>query len=150
MLRHICFHAARGIDPYENLAVEAALLESVAPDACVLYLWQNRKTVVLGRNQNAWRECKVEALRRDGGCLARRLSGGGAVFQDLGNLNFTFLLPADAFDVAKQQEVILRAVACEGVRAARTGRNDIETGGRKFSGNAFYHADGRKIGRAHV
>lgn len=143
MLRQIRYCLAQGTDPYENLALEAALLESVAPDLCALYLWQNRKTVVLGRNQNAWRECKVEALRRGGGYLARRLSGGGAVFQDLGNLNFTFLLPADAFDVAKQQEVILRAVARWGVRAARTGRNDIEADGRKFSGNAFYHAGGR-------
>lgn len=143
MLRRIRFYNARGTDPYENLAVEAALLESVASDACVLYLWQNRRTVVIGRNQNVWQECKVEALQRDGGCLARRLSGGGAVFQDTGNLNFTFLLPVEAFDLARQQEVVLRAVARWGVRAVRTGRNDIEADGRKFSGNAFYHADGR-------
>ena len=113
-------------------------METVAQDTCILYLWQNRHTVVIGRNQNAWKECKVSALEQDNGYLARRLSGGGAVFHDLGNLNFTFLVPQAHYDVAKQTEVIMKAVSSFGLKVERSGRNDITVDGRKFSGNAYY------------
>lgn len=143
MIRKIGLCYARGFDPYANLALERWLLEHVEEDQCILYLWQNQNTVVIGKNQNPWAECRVAELEADGGKLARRMSGGGAVFHDLGNLNFTFLVPEDAYDLDRQLLVIQRACALAGIPTERSGRNDVLTQGRKFSGNAFYHGQGR-------
>lgn len=124
-------------NPWHNLALEEALFENHSGGA-LLYLWRNSRTVVIGRNQNAWKECRVEALERDGGKLARRSSGGGAVYHDLGNLNFTFILPREEYNLERQLGVILRAVQELGINAHFSGRNDIVgEDGAKFSGNAF-------------
>lgn len=130
-------------DPYLNLATEQHLLETVEGGCCLLYLWQNENTVVIGRNQNPWAECNASLLEEEGGHLARRLSGGGAVFHDLGNLNFTFLVPAEDYDLEKQQRVLLTACQSFGVPAELSGRNDLMADGRKFSGNAFYRSGNR-------
>lgn len=125
-------------DPYKNLALEEYLLHNVSEDECILYLWQNEKTVVIGRNQNPWKECRIKELKEARGKMVRRLSGGGAVYHDLGNLNFTFLITKENYNVDKQLEVIIRAVSNLGINAVKSGRNDITVGGKKFSGNAFY------------
>ncbi len=132
----LCFSDSH--DPYYNLALEAALLESVQKNECILYIWQNQRTVVIGRNQNAWQELKVEQLNEEQGHVARRYSGGGAVFQDLGNLNFTFLVHESVYDVDKQLSVILKALAKLGIHGEKNGRNDLTVENRKFSGNAYY------------
>ncbi|MBR2822592.1 MAG: lipoate--protein ligase [Clostridia bacterium] len=129
--------------PYGNLATEKVLMDRICPGECVLFLWQNRHTVVIGRNQDARTECRVDLLREEGGFLARRLSGGGAVYHDEGNLNFSFLMRREDEDPARQSEVILRAVRSLGIPAERTGRNDLESAGRKFSGHAWYRAADR-------
>jgi len=138
MISRLTLVTAPGTDPYENLAREELLLSLLAPGELVLYLWQNARTVVIGRNQNCFAECRVDLLEREGGRLARRLSGGGAVYHDLDNLNYTLLARRQDFDVARQTGVLLDAVRALGVPAQRSGRNDLTAGERKFSGSAYY------------
>lgn len=129
-------------NPFINLATEEYMTFRAAEGEVTMYLWQNANTVVIGKNQNPWRECRVESMR-EGDCkLARRISGGGAVYHDLGNLNFTFIAREGAYDIPKQTEVILEAVRLLGINAEKTGRNDLTIDGMKFSGHAYYQSNG--------
>ena len=143
MISSLQFFESSCTDPHWNLAIEEEFLNTVPVGTCILYLWQNKNTVVIGRNQNPWVECRTRLLEDEGGKLARRLSGGGAVFHDLGNLNFTFIMREEDYDVDKQLSVISAAVRKLGVNATFSGRNDLLVDGKKFSGNAFYHSAGK-------
>lgn len=135
---HLQIYISKSYNPFFNLAFEDMLFQNVPEDTVILYLWQNQNTVVIGKSQNAWKECRVALLEEEGGHLARRTSGGGAVFHDLGNLCYTFIASSGLYDLEKQLSVILKAVEMLGISAHFTGRNDIcTTDGRKFSGNAF-------------
>ena len=138
MRNALLIHATKH-NPWFNLALEHFLMEQVERNQwdAVLYLWQNDHTVVIGRNQNAWAECSTGQLEADGGWLARRSTGGGAVYHDLGNLNFSIILPRKAFDIDQNFDMIIKAVRSQDIDAERSGRNDILVSGLKFSGNAF-------------
>lgn len=143
MIKKTAYIESTGVNPHRNLAVEEYLFSRCGEDEAILYLWQNENTIVIGKNQNAWRECRISRIEEDGAVIARRISGGGAVFHDLGNLNFTFLVSKENYNLKRQLEVILRAVQKLGIYAEASGRNDILVEGQKFSGNAFHEHKGR-------
>ncbi len=124
-------------DPFLNRAVEQYFTEYQDEDIITLYLWKNQKTVVIGYSQNPFAECNVQLLLDEGGHLMRRGTGGGAVYHDLGNINFSFIADKNNYDVRKQLSVIQNALLTYGLHAEVSGRNDLLCQGRKFSGNAF-------------
>lgn len=124
-------------NPYLNIAVENYLLSQPFDGEVTFYLWQNRRTVVIGQNQNPYAECDVALLEQEGGYVMRRRTGGGAVYHDLGNINFSFIVANDLYNLRRQFSVIQRAVESYGLQTEVSGRNDLLCQGRKFSGNAF-------------
>ena len=119
------FIVSNQTNPYWNIAVENYLLSLPETEVVTLYLWKNRRTVVIGQNQNPFSECNVEALEADGGYLMRRRTGGGAVYHDDGNINFSFVVPKALYDQTRQFRVIQRAVESFGLKTVLSGRNDI-------------------------
>ena len=124
-------------DPFLNRAVEQYLTEHQEEGIVTLYLWKNQRTVVIGYNQNPYAECNVQLLLDEGGHLMRRGTGGGAVYHDLGNINFSFIADKASYDVQKQLSVVREALCSYGLQTEVSGRNDLLCQGRKFSGNAF-------------
>jgi lipoate-protein ligase A len=107
----------------------------------VLFLWRNADTVVIGRAQNPWKECNTRRMEEDNVRLARRSSGGGAVFHDLGNTCFTFMAGKPEYDKTISTSIVLNALNSLGVTAEASGRNDLVVktpeGDRKVSGSAY-------------
>ncbi len=124
-------------NPFLNRAVEQYLTDNQEENTVTLYLWKNQQTVVIGYNQNPYSECNVQLLLDEGGHLMRRGTGGGAVYHDLGNINFSFVADKRLYDVKKQLSVIQDALLSYGLTTEISGRNDLTCEGRKFSGNAF-------------
>ena len=129
-------------DGWRNLATDRFFLEHLNTDDILLYLYINENAVIIGKNQNAWRECNLSSLEKDSVQVVRRHTGGGAVFHDKGNLNFSFIMGEQNYDLARQMSVIQKTVAAFGLSAELSGRNDILIDGKKFSGNAFAASKG--------
>lgn len=132
-------------NPWFNLATEDWIFQELDSDTHILFLWRNAETVVIGRSQNPWVECKTDKMEEDGVYLARRQSGGGAVFHDLGNTNFTFLSPKEDYNQDANFQIIINALKKLGIEATQSGRNDMQVGERKISGSAFKHAIDRSF-----
>lgn len=130
-------YLSESMDAYFNLAAEEYLFSILKENDIALFLWRNEPSVIIGRNQNAWKECNLKAIFENGAVLCRRKSGGGAVYHDAGNLNFSFLAGKTRYDVQKQFDVILDALGRLGIESSVSGRNDLVANGKKFSGNAF-------------
>ena len=161
----VCYIESRITDPYYNLALEQFVFDSLPRENSYFMLWQNDNSVIIGKHQNTGEEINAGFVRERGIVVARRLSGGGAVYHDLGNLNFTFICNAgeassggDAstgsaesrgetvftgMDFSFFCKPICEALRLMGVPAEISGRNDMTVEGRKFSGNAQYIKQGR-------
>lgn len=122
--------------PHYNMAFDESLLSSLLLEEPVFCLWQNRPSVIIGLNQSAYAEVNLPFLEANGITLARRVTGGGAVYHDLGNLNYTFTGAARTLDQEACLQQIVDALRDLGVPAERSGRNDILVEGRKCSGYA--------------
>lgn len=124
-------------DGWRNLAVDEYFLDHVKPDDAMLYFYINANAVIIGRSQNPWAECNLQKMDADRVQLVRRITGGGAVYHDCGNLNFSFIMGENRYDLNKQMNLILNAVRAMGIPCEFSGRNDLLADGKKFSGNAF-------------
>lgn len=134
-------------DPRINLAIETYLMKELPVSEPILLFYINEPSIIIGRNQNTIEEINKEYVEEKGIHVVRRLSGGGAVYHDFGNLNFSFIMPDDGAsfrDFAKVTQPIVSALHDMGVSGAELkGRNDLVIGDKKFSGNAMYATNGR-------
>lgn len=133
-------------DPRINLALEEYVLRHLPSDTDYLLFYINEPSIIIGKNQNTSEEINLEYVQENGIHVVRRLSGGGAVYHDLGNLNFSFITNDDGnsfHNYRKFTDPVVTALHKLGVHAELTGRNDIQVGERKISGNAQFSHKGR-------
>lgn len=124
-------------NPYFNIAAEEYVLREFSED--VFMLWRNEPCIIVGKHQNTLAEINMDYIREHEIPVVRRITGGGTVFHDLGNLNFTFIQngkPGQLIDFRKFTEPILEVLQTLGIEAKFEGRNDLTIQGKKFSGNA--------------
>ncbi len=135
-------------DPRINLAIEEYLIKSIAPKEEILMFYINKPSIIVGRNQNTIQEINVDYVKEHDIIVVRRLSGGGAVYHDLGNLNFSFIAPnspGNFHNFRKFTQPVIKVLMKMGVPAELSGRNDILVDGKKISGNAQYVSGPRMV-----
>ena len=142
------FYESACTDPYYNLAAEEYFLTRADPDQDYFLLWQNDRAVIVGKYQNTLEEVDQRRAEEQGIRVARRLSGGGAVYHDLGNLNYTFIVSERQGEEASFQTFarpLISALEELGLHAFQSGRNDIMIGEKKISGASRYLRSGRLL-----
>lgn len=141
------YYLSKTNDAYFNLAMEEYIMKNI--DEQILYLYQNGPSVIIGKNQNPYSEVDVEYLRKNDIQLVRRLSGGGAVYHDLGNLNYAFILPNESKNLyqfkEKSQPIVDVLNNVYNLNVEFSGRNDLIIDERKISGSAQYVVDDRLL-----
>ena len=120
---------------FQNLSIEEFIMDNIEPP--ILILWQNSPSVVLGKNQNPWIECNLNLMKDDNITLARRISGGGAVYHDEGNLNYSLILENRTYKKSKVYGMIISALRDLEIFAEINSKNNLLYNGKKFSGTAF-------------
>lgn len=127
-------------NPFQNLAIENKLLEKIADEEKYLFIYVNAPSIVMGRFQNPWVECDIKKIIQDDVFFVRRQSGGGSVYHDLGNVNYSFINGSRDHEKNINNEIILKTLEALGITAHASGRSDIIVdfdGVRKISGSAF-------------
>lgn len=142
MLRRTLFRL-NSLDPYVNLAIENWLMEAKPKNDIYLLLWRDSPCVVIGRHQDPTRECNLALMREMAIPLVRRYSGGGAVYQDLGNSNYSYITDLELFDRQKACELVKSAMARLNVELRVSERSDLWMGEGKVSGSAFRLSHGK-------
>ncbi len=140
------FTISKSTDCYFNLALEEHFLKSRTDD--VFMLWQNDNTIVVGKNQNTLSELDIDFVKKNDIRVVRRITGGGAVYHDMGNINFTYITDASdewECDFSRFAVPVIRTLQALGIDAQMSGRNDIVVDGRKISGNAQTVVNGRLL-----
>ncbi len=134
-------------DPHHNLALEEYAFKNLELEESIILLWQNAPSVIIGRYQNTVEEINSEYIKKNNIYVVRRITGGGAVYHDLGNLNFSFIVKETQSDIdfRKFTDPVIKALSEIGIEASHTGRNDIAIDGKKFSGNAQCHQRGKTL-----
>jgi len=133
-------------DPHFNLAFEENIFHSIQNNDSCFLLWQNDNAVIVGKNQNTIEEINQDFVRKHNISVVRRMSGGGAVYHDLGNINYTFITEQadmENFDFRFFTRPIILALQKLSVEVEFNSRNDLTIAGKKFSGNAQYIANNR-------
>jgi len=135
-------------DIFLNLATEEWVFNNTNPEKQILYLWQNSPSVIVGKHQNPWLECHLKRMEEDNVVLARRYSGGGAVYQDLGNTCFTFMTSKENFSIEKNMDILIQSLQNSfGIKSEKSGngRNDIVVSGKKISVSAYKKSNDRAL-----
>ncbi len=133
-------HSNSDFYPYFNLALEKFLLDTVDEETVILYLWQNEKAILFGVNQNIQQAIWVDKLLESGGFPLRHLSEGGAIYEDLGSLNFTFLTKTINYNVEKQFQVLIEACRLLGLSVQKKGEDTLTIENQPFSISHFYRS----------
>ncbi|MCK5155018.1 MAG: lipoate--protein ligase [Spirochaetales bacterium] len=133
----VTVYISTSLNPQLNLAMEESLFRNMQPGSYILLLYRNNPSVIIGRNQNPWLECSLKLMKDDHVPFYRRFSGGGTVYHDPGNINYSYMTPRKKFNRAAATGLLVQALKRLGIQAETSPRNDILAQDKKISGSAY-------------